>query len=164
MSLFTFRPDPSNPNPLYLQIYEAAVAEIQAGVFKPGEKMPSKRSLAEHLGVSLNTIGSAYNQLLDEGYIQSSARRGYYVSAVAPLPRLQREPSVKELLPESLRNDLKVDEPEDTAKPSSLQIAGEGIQFDLLANTVDFTAFPRSVLRSLYREVLSGSENIFSPG
>lgn len=64
---------------LYIQIYEYIVKEIKNKNIKPNEKLPSRRNLAEHLGVSINTVKSAYEQLLDEGYIVSRERSGYYV-------------------------------------------------------------------------------------
>lgn len=66
--------------PLYYQIYKKFVDYINQGILKPEEKIPSKRNLATHLGVSINTIMNAYNQLLDEGYIHAKEKKGYYVT------------------------------------------------------------------------------------
>lgn len=68
-----------NEKPLYEQIYNFFVKEIKENKIKSGEKLPSKRALAQHLGVSLNTIKLAYEMLTDEGYIVSRERSGYYV-------------------------------------------------------------------------------------
>lgn len=68
--------------PLYQQIYAHIAGEIMAGALGRGGKLPSKHALAEHLGVSKNTVEEAYAMLLQEGYIYSRPRSGYYVSAV----------------------------------------------------------------------------------
>ena len=52
-------------------LYEQIREDILKGTLKPGEKLPSKRALAEHLGISVITVEGAYGQLLDEGYIIS---------------------------------------------------------------------------------------------
>ena len=43
--------------------------DILSGALKPGERLPSKRRLAEHHGISVNTVQNAYAQLIAEGYI-----------------------------------------------------------------------------------------------
>ena len=53
--------------PLYVQLYEAIRADILSGSLPGGEKLPSKRALAEHLHISLATVSGAYEQLVDEG-------------------------------------------------------------------------------------------------
>ncbi len=65
--------------PLYEQLYRAIRADILTGTLRGGEKLPSKRQLAEHLSVSKITVETAYAQLLAEGYITSRQRAGYFV-------------------------------------------------------------------------------------
>jgi GntR family transcriptional regulator / MocR family aminotransferase len=65
--------------PLYFQIYEQIKRKIVSGEMPGGSKLPSKRQLAKDLNVSKNTIETAYQQLLAEGYIESAARSGFYV-------------------------------------------------------------------------------------
>ena len=64
----------------YYYLYSAIKEDILSGTLKKNEKLPSKRSLAEHLGVSLITVETAYQMLKDEGYIESRERSGYYVT------------------------------------------------------------------------------------
>ncbi len=74
-------------SPLYLQIYEGIKADILSGAIPAGEKLPSKRALAEHLGVSKITVETAYSMLLSEGYISSRERSGYFAEeASMPVP------------------------------------------------------------------------------
>jgi len=67
---------------LYVEIYEYLKREITDGNLKFGEKLPSKRSLASHLSVSVNTVDAAYGQLVAEGYLESSPKRGYFVCQI----------------------------------------------------------------------------------
>lgn len=69
----------NNYESLYTQIYNCFVNEIRQKNIKSGERLPPQRVLSQHLGVSLNTVKSAYNQLLDEGYIVSKQRSGFFV-------------------------------------------------------------------------------------
>ena len=63
---------------LYAQIYRKVREDIETGDLASGAKMPSKRKLAEHLGVSVITVEGAYRQLEAEGYISSAPRRGFF--------------------------------------------------------------------------------------
>lgn len=63
---------------LYEHLYRCIKADIEQGRITPDEKMPSKRTFAKHLGVSLITVEGAYAQLVAEGYLRSEPRRGYY--------------------------------------------------------------------------------------
>jgi len=72
--------------PLYEQLYRLIRDDIHRGDLKQGQKLPSRRALAEHLGVSLVTVDSAYAQLIDEGYIRAEQRRGYFVAGAPDRP------------------------------------------------------------------------------
>lgn len=74
--------------PLYQILYHQLKDSIQLGEIAVGAKLPSKRKLSEQLGVSINTVDSAYCQLEAEGFIQSSPRRGFFVleTGLAPQP------------------------------------------------------------------------------
>ena len=71
----------------YYYLYSAIKEDILSGVIKKNEKLPSKRSLAEHLGVSLITVENAYQMLKDEGYIESRERSGYFVAELKVLSK-----------------------------------------------------------------------------
>lgn len=72
--------------PLYESLYRHIREDIRSGRLRPGEKLPSKRSLAVHLEVSRVTVESAYDQLAAEGYISAQQRRGYFVEEVSTRP------------------------------------------------------------------------------
>lgn len=63
----------------YMQLYEQLRQDITAGVYPYGKKMPSKRLLAEEVGVSVVTAEYAYALLAEEGYIEARERSGYFV-------------------------------------------------------------------------------------
>lgn len=66
--------------PLYIQLTDYIKREISNGNISGGEKLPSKRKLSAYLGLSLNTIQAAYDQLIAEGYVKSLPRKGLYVT------------------------------------------------------------------------------------
>lgn len=58
---------------------------ILSGRFISGQKLPSSRSLAEHLGISRITVTLAYAELVSSDYLISRGRSGYFVSETAPV-------------------------------------------------------------------------------
>ena len=68
--------------PLYEALYRGIRGDILEGRLMPGEKLPSKRALADHLKISKVTVETAYAQLVAEGYIRSQEKVGYFVEAV----------------------------------------------------------------------------------
>ena len=66
--------------PAYMQLYVQIRSDITRGALCKGDKLPSKRTLAEETGVSVITVEHAYAILADEGYIESRQRSGYYVT------------------------------------------------------------------------------------
>lgn len=67
--------------PLYEQIASQIKAAIMSGELSPGEPIPSMRSLAKSLHISVLTVQKAYETLQDEGFIETTAGKGCYVSA-----------------------------------------------------------------------------------
>lgn len=67
--LITANFDYSSGKSLYIQLYESIKNDIIGKRLAPHDKLPSKRNLATHLGISVKTVENAYSQLLLEGYI-----------------------------------------------------------------------------------------------
>lgn len=88
MNELTISLDGHSGHPMYEQIYEFIRNEIQNGKIRAGEKLPSTRALAKHLGVSRSTVDLAYEQLLAEGYMISQPYKGYYVCELDQLYQL----------------------------------------------------------------------------
>ncbi len=64
----------------YMQLYRRLRADIVAGAYPHGSRLPSKRQLAADAHVSLVTVEHAYGILCDEGYLESRERSGYFVA------------------------------------------------------------------------------------
>lgn len=64
----------------YEIVYETVKREIVSGAYAYGDKLPSKRAIADEYGVSLSTAETALDVLRSEGYIDSRQRSGYFCS------------------------------------------------------------------------------------
>lgn len=71
--------DKDSSKALYIQLYEYIKSEITSGLLKPESKLPSIREASSSLNLSKTTIENAYSQLVAEGYIENSPKRGYFV-------------------------------------------------------------------------------------
>lgn len=71
--------DYHSPVPIYAQIKEKVKALILSGKLKPGDALPSIRTLAKDLGVNVNTVARAYRELELEGVIHAERGEGYTV-------------------------------------------------------------------------------------
>jgi len=70
--------------PLSRQVYQVLSQLILSGVLRAGTKLPASRSLAQELGLSRNTVITAYEQLLAEGYVDTRTGSGTFVSQTVP--------------------------------------------------------------------------------
>ena len=97
MRTYTLKKQPGLP--LYEALYRAIREDILTGTLLPGEKLPSKRALASNLEVGKTTVEAAYAQLLEEGYISSRERSGFFVEAVEPQKKARPVQPVTESVP-----------------------------------------------------------------
>ena len=67
--------------PIYEQITSQIKSMIMSGELKPGEAIPSMRSLAKSIHVSVITVQKAYEDLQRDGFIETTVGRGSFVSA-----------------------------------------------------------------------------------
>ena len=119
--------------PLYEYLYRCIRADILGGILAAGERLPSKRALAEHLHVSVMTVEGAYQQLEAEGYVYTRPKRGFFVAEVE---RPRPAPSAPALTP------LEAQE-------------APVWHLDLKSNRVDTGRFPVATWARLTRQVLS---------
>ncbi|NBB48536.1 aminotransferase class I/II-fold pyridoxal phosphate-dependent enzyme [Rhizobium sp. CRIBSB] len=78
--------------PLHIQIRRMIVRGTETGTLPAETRLPSSRHLASMLGVGRNTVTSAYQQLIDEGFLVSHHRSGIFVSAdIRPAPMKTRQ-------------------------------------------------------------------------
>ncbi|MCQ2249202.1 MAG: PLP-dependent aminotransferase family protein [Treponema sp.] len=120
--------------PIYKELYQKIRQDILNGKIKTGEKLPSKRTLAQNLGISTITVENAYDQLISEGYLFSEQKKGYFVSDIKNLakPSIIQKPELNII----------------TNKKKSWY-------FDFSSNNVETKNFPFSIWAKLSREVLS---------
>ncbi len=71
----------TNQDPIYEQIAHQIRTQIVSGILKEGELLPSIRALAKELRISVITTKRAYDELEQEGYIETIAAKGSYVAA-----------------------------------------------------------------------------------
>ena len=83
--------------PLYLRLINEIKSKIHSGEIAAGEKMPSLRKLAHDLDVSRTTAEAAYSQLVAEGYLIASPKRGYFAGSIVSRRKFCRR---KSLLPQ----------------------------------------------------------------
>ncbi len=75
---------PAATGTLQQRIRQVVAEGIVGGRFRSGDRMPSSRMLATHLGVSRITVTLAYTDLVASDYLSARGRSGYFVSDTAP--------------------------------------------------------------------------------
>ena len=102
---------PSAPGTLYQQIVEAIKREVSEGRLKPGQPLPSFRSLAESLLVSLITVKRAYDELEHDGIIFRKQGLGTFISENGvvknrKMKRRMAEHLMNQAIGEALESDM----------------------------------------------------------
>ena len=136
--MLTYTLRKKDKKPLYEQLYDAIKDDILKHRLTPGEKLPSKRSLKNHLGIAIITIEAAYGQLADEGYIISVPKKGYFVQNIAG-PVFDGRP-IEKNIPKA---EPAVKKPELIA--------------DFTSNRADLTLFPFATWTRLMRNTMAGN-------
>ena len=77
--------------PIYRQLRDRVVAMILEGVLKEGDALPSVRQVAAEYRVNPLTVLKGYQQLVDEGLVESRRGRGMFVTPGATAALLQDE-------------------------------------------------------------------------
>jgi GntR family transcriptional regulator len=72
--------DPAGHVPIYLQIADAVRAALAAGVYRPGDMLPSLRNMATEVHVNPNTVQRAYDELERDGLVYSQRGKGLFVT------------------------------------------------------------------------------------
>ena len=93
--------------PLYRQLYDGLRMAILNGQLKSGTRLQSTRELAVELGISRNTVLTAFEQLLAEGYLEGKTGSGTFVSSALPEELLAvRVPKAKITQPSRAKRNL----------------------------------------------------------
>src|SRR6185503_12783716 len=91
--------DPRSPTPLYAQIAARLRVAIAAGELRPGDGLPSVRSLAAKLRINPATVVQAYRDLEADGLVATRQGAGSVVQDVAPdLKNREREQEARRLV------------------------------------------------------------------
>ncbi len=91
--------------PIYTQIVNQIQSQLVNGILKPGDQLPTVRSLASDLRVNFNTVARAY-RILDEARIISTQQgRGTYITEIPPpeVTEKLRKESLSELTQRYIR-------------------------------------------------------------
>ncbi len=148
MRQITITLEAGGKTPMYEQLYRYFVGEIHEGRLGRGEKMPSKRALCAHLGVSRSTVETAYELLVAEGYVRPKARSGYYVSDFVTFD--SEQPAARTLRPAP---------PASEPAPETKRPA-----FDFSTAAVDVSLFPYASWAKLNKEVVYASPELLQQG
>ena len=124
--------------PIYKELYQKIRQDILCGVLKPNEKLPSKRALAQNLGISTITVENAYELLMSEGYLYSEIKKGYFVADI-------KKSSGSHIISKPKLNIITNEK--------------ESVFFDFSSNNIETQTFPFSTWAKLNREVLSEMQN-----
>ncbi|MDO4841966.1 MAG: PLP-dependent aminotransferase family protein [Phoenicibacter congonensis] len=128
--------------PKYLFLYESIRDDIAAGKIERNTKLPSKRTLANHLNVGINTVANAYDLLVGEGYVKSSERKGFFADGAKESPAPERE--VCDIC-KTKQKRKKADEP----------------FLNLMSNRTSVELFPATVWNQLMRKTLNQGDELF---
>ena len=90
--------------PIYLQIVDLIKANIAAGVYQPGEKLPSVRDLAAEASVNPNTMQKALTELERTGLVYTQRTSGRFITEDTAKMTEIREQLAKEQIQLFLKN------------------------------------------------------------
>lgn len=145
--------DRSSKRALQTQIREAVVASIVSAQALPGALMPSSRKLAEHLGVARMTVSLAYQELVDQGFLETRKRSGYRVADTDAIPRLpiggvvesiENSEVWKNVLSENLVERQRIVKPQDW----------RSLRYPFVFGEMDTTLFKHSAWRECARQAM----------
>jgi GntR family transcriptional regulator / MocR family aminotransferase len=130
---------------LSTEIFRQVRDAILAGVFNPGDLLPSSREMARTLSVSRMTVTVAYERLESEGFTTARARTGVYVSDTVETVRRTdaTEGPRGVLVPQRMWQSI--DLPKPFANPPP---------FNFRTGTIDPTLFPLRVWRGIVTRTL----------
>ena len=130
--MITYNFTNAGSDPLYEYLYKC----IKMTFYRPiaWEKLPSKRSFAKNLGISVITVENAYEQLIAEGYIYSIPKRGFYVTDFRTSMEIEKKKFTREMLP--------------------LTEGTSGYLADFSSNQTQSELFPFTIWTKIVREVL----------
>ena len=118
--------DLQSRTPIYQQLKEKILRLIMAGAIGPGDPLPSVRVMARELGINLNTVAKAYQDLEKSGLIYSVAGKGSFISGEETLDR-QMTASVLDRFREAVREARSAGVDRQTALALVEEVYKEGV-------------------------------------
>ncbi len=85
-------PEGDGASPVFQRLYRQLRAAVLEGRLRPGARLPATRFLARELGLSRNTVLTAYDQLASEGFLELRHRSGVFVAEDLPIAAPRRGP------------------------------------------------------------------------
>jgi DNA-binding transcriptional regulator YhcF (GntR family) len=80
--------DEKGKTPKFLQIVNGIIAQIERGVFQPGDRLPSINETSEEYYLARATVEKAYRNLLRSGYVTSLYRKGFFIAEIKKVKRV----------------------------------------------------------------------------
>ncbi|MBJ7438076.1 MAG: PLP-dependent aminotransferase family protein [Sphingopyxis sp.] len=139
------RIDSARDVPIYMQIIQALIRDIERGRLTSGTYLPSSRELAQILGVNRKTVVIAYEDLIAQGWLDSAGTRGTMVASALPDP-VRRHQGEAEVTMSTAAIDYRFASPPD--RPLALP-SGPGLKLD--EGAPDGRLFPAELLARAYR-------------
>lgn len=145
--------DRNSKRPLQTQIRENVIASILSKQALQGALMPSSRKLAEHLGVARMTVTLAYQELVDQGFLEAQNRRGYVVAETGSITQAPADEAAESIenstlwqriLSENLRERRRI------IKPKHWR----SLPFPFVFGEMDSTLFRHTAWRECVRQAM----------
>lgn len=125
--------------PLYEQLYNALAQDIRSGALQPGKALPGRRTMAAQLGISTNTVDTAYQMLAAEGLAVTRPRSGFFVQETGGMLHTRPQHSVV---------------PAPKATPKNTVSNQDDILYDLSTGSIDTSLFPARSWGRIQKELM----------
>ena len=130
---------PEKKMPLYEQLYNALAQDIRSGALQPGKALPGRRTMAAQLGISTNTVDTAYQMLAAEGLAVTRPRSGFFVQETGGMLHTRPQHSVV---------------PAPKATPKNTVNNQDDILYDLSTGSIDTSLFPARSWGRIQKELM----------
>ncbi len=140
------------------QLRETIVSAILDGKLPLETPLPSSRELAQHLGIARNTVVLAYQRLIDEGYLLSRERSGYYIDKTILNGRVKIESTAKKDARSQPDWDRHIKFRPSQQRSIVKPVDWKKYTYPFLFGQIDPSLFPVSDWRDCCRQALSVSD------
>ncbi|MCB5186857.1 PLP-dependent aminotransferase family protein [Methylobacillus caricis] len=150
---FKFELAPGSRLPVFMQIVQKIIEEIQAGRLAPSSPMPSTRQLAADLAVNRKTVIMAYEELIAQGWLSSAMRSQTFVSPNLPSSSISHHISASR---KALAGSSALDAPRFATQKEDVIYFSDGMpDTRLIPGNIIARAFRHSLLHSAKNNCLA---------